>query len=179
MIRHYVPCVHSSQGNWLVSLNTACYCSWSYNMDMIRHYVPCVHSSRGNWLVSLNTACYCSWSCSTGMIRHYVPRVCYSVHGSCNRAMIWSSSFSGIFLRKVELQLENSVKLLRKVKPYLNILSMWTAPWLESLFCSINLLAGIHCRKCFFTQRFRSSNYSRLQVRVLSLERQFFIFLLL
>ena len=43
-------------------------------------------------------------------------------------------------------------------------------------FCSINLLDGIHCRKCFFTQCFRSSIYSRLQVRVLSLERQFFLF---
>ena len=42
------------------------------------------------------------------------------------------------------------------------------------MLCSINLLDGIHCRKCFFTQRFRSSIYSRLQVRVLSLERQFF-----
>ena len=45
---------------------------------------------------------------------------------------------------------------------------------LHIMICSINLLDGIHCRKCFFTQRFRRSIYSRLQVRVLSLERQFF-----
>ena len=32
------------------------------------------------------------------------------------------------------------------------------------IICSINLLDGIHCRKYFFTQSFRSSIYSRLQV---------------
>ena len=46
----------------------------------------------------------------------------------------------------------------------------------ELFFCSINLLDGIHCRKCFFTQRFGSWIYSRLQVRVLSLERQFLFY---
>ena len=49
--------------------------------------------------------------------------------------------------------------------------------WYNHLyFCSINLLDRIYCRKCFFTQRFRSWIYSHLQVRVLSLEWQFFLF---
>ena len=46
--------------------------------------------------------------------------------------------------------------------------SSWSSKglWQWCLICNINFFDGIHCLKCFFTQRFRSSIYSRLQVRV-------------